>query len=837
MAGYFRSGIVMLLFILCGFAQAEDSEDLAELDLAQRTLRGVLTLYQRHGFEVVYSQSLIEPRMVVLVNPPQGEPLQRLRNLLSHFGLQIEAPAGSRTLYLVPLPDWQPTVAIVLRDNYSNAPIASAELMAQGKVLARSNNEGVITLPLQPSDRSVLLVRHRDYVSQKFTPDGRDQLTLQMEPHPAIEEVVVTASTYQFHTGASSSVEYFSETSLAELPVHAGDPIQVTQMIPGVASMGLSAKPHIRGGAQDEVAIYFDGVELYDPFHLKDFQSLLSGIDSAWINSMSIYTGAYPARYGSRMSGVIAIEPKNTLGPFKHQLEFNALTTSAIGSGELGTTADWLLAARRGNLDEVLDAINPNIGTPRFNDLFARARWDLNSTAQLSAGMLALNDAIRLTDERETASSRYESRYLWVSADTDSTSDSAPRSHWQLALGEVRNEREGTRDDAADPSGSSGFLADSRDIEFWRLEGAWSAMLKRHRSVELGGRLEQARAYYDYQSQVSGNELAELLGQADRQIRVAQALKDTYLEFYSSVKERFRNGLTLEPGINVTAQIHDGHISQQWSPRIASELQLTSELVLKLSAGRFHQVSKIHELAVEQGRDELFPAQKSDHYVAGIEYTPRDALTLDVEVHRKNVFRPKPRMENLFDPYRLLPELAPDAVILDPTSARIQGVEVTLRWNPEARWNTWLNYASTAAREKIDGALYDRRWSEPHAVGGGMSFHSGPWIFSSAMHWHSGWRTSAFDRDQVSTSDAPEVLLNSEKLPSYFSLDLKAAYEIKKSDYSFNLFAQISNITNHQNIGSRPLTLTLQNDDSFVLQRGRRTLMPILPILGITWQF
>lgn len=837
MAGYFRSGIVMLLFIAGGLVQAEDGDNLAELDLAQRTLRGVLTLYQRHGFEIVYSQSLVMQDMVVLTDPPHGDPLSRLRDLLARFGLKVEAPAGSSALYLVPVPDWQPTVTIVLQDSYTRAAIPAAEAVSEGEVLGRSNQQGEITLPLRISGRSPLVIRHRDYASQKIALTDAGQQIFQMEPHPALEEVVVTASTYQFSTGESSRVHYFSDVSLAELPIQAGDPIQVAQMIPGVASMGVSAKPHIRGGAQDEVAIYFDGVELYDPFHLKDFQSLLSGIDGEWIDSMSIYTGAYPARFGSRMSGVIAIEPKDALSPFKHQIELDALTTSAIASGNMGSSGDWFLAARRGNLDEVLDAINPNIGTPRFNDVFARAQWDMTPSLQLSAGMLALNDAIRLADEGETASSRYESRYFWINADTADTNESTRQSHWQITRGEVRNNREGNRDDATSLSGSSGYVNDWRDMEFWRFEGAWNTTLKPHRTLKVGGRVEQAHADYDYQSQMSGSALAELLGQPDRQIQITKRLEDTYLELYPSVKERFRNGLTLEPGFNLAAQIHDRRVSQQWSPRIASELQLSPDIAFKLSAGRFHQVSKIHELAVEQGRDERFPAQKSDHYVAGVQYTPGDAITLDLEIHRKNVFRPKPRLENLFDPYRLLPELAPDAVTLAPTSARIQGIEVTLRWEPEASWSAWLHYSSTVAKEKIDGTLYHRRWSEPHSIASGLSFHSDPWTFSSAVRWHSGWRTSVFQSETVSKAESPKVQLNAEELPSFFSVDMKIAYKITKPDYALDLFAQISNLSNHKNVGSRPLSLTPDGEEAFVVERGRRTMMPILPVIGVSWQF
>ena len=67
-------------------------------------------------------------------------------------------------------------------------------------------------------------------------------------------------------------------------------------------------QPFSRGGEVDETLVRFDGLRLFNPFHFKDFLSIFSTIDPAIIREIEVYTGAFPAAFGDRMSGVINIE-------------------------------------------------------------------------------------------------------------------------------------------------------------------------------------------------------------------------------------------------------------------------------------------------------------------------------------------------------------------------------------------------------------------------------------------------------------------------------------------------------------------------------------------------
>ena len=68
----------------------------------------------------------------------------------------------------------------------------------------------------------------------------------------------------------------------------------MTHRLPGTASGGVSSRAHIRGGEVNEVLFLFDGLRLYEPYHLKDFQAIASIVNSNAIGSIDFYSGAYP---------------------------------------------------------------------------------------------------------------------------------------------------------------------------------------------------------------------------------------------------------------------------------------------------------------------------------------------------------------------------------------------------------------------------------------------------------------------------------------------------------------------------------------------------------------
>ncbi|MEZ5031298.1 MAG: TonB-dependent receptor [Saprospiraceae bacterium] len=91
----------------------------------------------------------------------------------------------------------------------------------------------------------------------------------------------------------------------------AEDITRAVARLPGISSSDYSSKFAIRGGEADEVLITLDGMELYEPFHQRDYSGgLFSIVDIETIQSVELMTGGFAADYGNRLSGAFNMKTR-----------------------------------------------------------------------------------------------------------------------------------------------------------------------------------------------------------------------------------------------------------------------------------------------------------------------------------------------------------------------------------------------------------------------------------------------------------------------------------------------------------------------------------------------
>lgn len=103
------------------------------------------------------------------------------------------------------------------------------------------------------------------------------------------------------------SAQVLTSQQVKEVPALFGeiDVMKSLQRLPGVQSSGDgTAGIFVRGGNYDQNLITLDGSTLYNGEHLKGF---VSAINAEMVDNVVLYKGAFPARYGSRLSSVIDI--------------------------------------------------------------------------------------------------------------------------------------------------------------------------------------------------------------------------------------------------------------------------------------------------------------------------------------------------------------------------------------------------------------------------------------------------------------------------------------------------------------------------------------------------
>lgn len=97
-----------------------------------------------------------------------------------------------------------------------------------------------------------------------------------------LREIVVTSSVTILQEQPAASVS-LDRKQITELPHFGDDPYRAIAVLPGVSGGDIFARFNVRGGFHDELLVRIDDMELFEPFHLKDFQGVFSVLDPEMI--------------------------------------------------------------------------------------------------------------------------------------------------------------------------------------------------------------------------------------------------------------------------------------------------------------------------------------------------------------------------------------------------------------------------------------------------------------------------------------------------------------------------------------------------------------------------
>ena len=518
----------------------------------------VLEELRENGLKLVYSTNLVTPELLVISEPSQETPALLAREILEPHGLTLERAGVS---------------LVVVRDTSSPA----------------APSRGPDSRPEEPAGDVVKL-----------------------------EDLSISASRYILF---SNSQFFIDQRAIQALPDLGEDPIRSVHRLPGAAAGGLSSRSHFRGGEHNETAIYLNGLKLLDPFHIRDYHSIFSSIDARAISGVEAFTGGFPATYGDQMSGVLLLESAQPEQPVYTELGLSIYNTSLLNSGYTsGGKVDWLVSARSSNLDIVLDE---DLGKPDYFDVFTQLGIDLSSGHHLSVNALYSNDQVLVItesdpEELEQSISDTRNMHLWISLD----SEWSPflNSRTVLSYSGLDNQRNA---EANDPERMLALVSDRREAKILGFQQGWTyAGLAAH-TLRAGLEIRSEEAEYDYRA------FAEYLGffefypgienPVERDV-VASPSGNSY-SLYLSDRWQVSERSGLELGVRWDRQTYTGRdYGNQLSPRISFLHSMGSATELRLTWGRYYQSQAIQELQVEDGLDQFFAPQRSDHWIAGIQH-------------------------------------------------------------------------------------------------------------------------------------------------------------------------------------------------------------------------
>ncbi len=740
---------------------------------AGRPLDDALRDIGQQGLHLVYSTEAVPPSLMVTREPEAGTPLDVLKELLKQHGLEAKR-VGANTY----------------------AVVRKGASPAQG--LARA----------APADRVPL------------------------------EEVVVAASRYSLSAELPDAHTFLTHAEIEGMPLLADDSLKAVHRLPGAATNGVSGLAYMRGGVANETLVSLDGFPLYEPFHLKVLLSPTSLLDPSIVDSLDVHAGGYTAEFGDRMSAVIDATSVHPDADQQYQLGLSMFNASMFAFNRFDDgKGQWLVAARRSNLDEIANLVDASYGELRYSDAFARLDYEFTPDTRGSLHVLASSDKADVTNapKTESAEATYRNSYVWGTVEHDFSSAFTASAIASYTY--VKSTRHGEVDEEGVRSG----LADDQrhyDVLGLKLDATWRT---ERWLTRFGAELRSLDAGYDYSSIVHfepGYPFPDS-GGITRTNDLSPTPSGQHYALYATTRVRIADPLTAEFGLRWDDETYTPEGNDQLGPRVNVLYQVAPRTLLRASWGIYQQSQGINELQVEDGVDRFFRPQRATHEILGLEQGLPQGFNLRLEGYIKDYDQPALRFESLYDPTSLVPELRWDRVAIWPGSSRAKGLELLLTRKSNSPWNGWFNYSWSRVYDRRNGKDTLRSWDQTNNLGGGVTWSDGGWLATLAVTYHTGWPTTPVRLFGTIPGEQTVVVgpRNASRLRSYASVDARVSRDFELPRGTLNVFAAVTNVLDRQNHCCTDFGYETEDDGVAVLEREYRNWLPLIPNVGVLWKF
>ena len=386
----FRSELILAVLMsvtlaFCGYSFAQ-APSFVEID-GRRVPKSLLTvisielkdvpfeqalavLAEKGNIKLSYNRNRIPVHKKVSLKMENARALEALIDVLKKTGTKLLITQEGQ-LAVVPdrepqhLPSKRRKVKITgqVIDGETGEALPGANISVLGKRLgASSGPDGRFTIDDVPIGIHSLQFSYVGFGSTLEEIDTNEDLvpnlTVSLMPEAfELKSVVVTPGQFSIMGSGPSVRQTLTRRDLEAVPF-GEDVYRAISRLPGISSSDYSAKFSVRGGKNEEVLVLVDGLELYEPFHLKDIEGgAISIIDVAAVEGIDLLTGGFTAEYGDRTSGVFNVRStRPQVGEKRTSLGLSFMNARIMSEGTFNQERGaWLVSARRGYLDLIMD--------------------------------------------------------------------------------------------------------------------------------------------------------------------------------------------------------------------------------------------------------------------------------------------------------------------------------------------------------------------------------------------------------------------------------------------------------------------------------------------------
>ena len=624
----------------------------------------------------------------------------------------------------------------------------------------------------------------------------------------------------------------------------AGEPdvVRVVQLLPGVVSRNdFNTGLNVRGGEADQNLILLDGHPIYNPFHLG---GLFSTFMDATVGGIELMTGAFPARFGGRLSSVLDVRSTDEARPGVHaSADLSVIGATARLSGTLGGgRGSWSLAGRRTYADAVTSLFTDDIFPYHFRDVHARAAYVLPGnvrlavTAYLGKDILDANLSEFAADSTPSNASEgrwtfdWGNRVIGATISKDLGADARiPLLGWRLGESTTLEQRISASQFSTLLDLGEGALAQRNEVRDVRLTGSVMARTAAHdRSV--GYEVATHRIRY-----ASGSSAT---GASDFDLRQRPSSAAAWINDLWRPSPRW----LVEWGLRGEALSERGWAAL--SPRLSLKFFVTPELAVTGAGGRVTQW--MHSMAgdgplryfeVWLASDSLTPVATAWHWVAGAERRVRDAGSVRVEAFAK-------RYDRVLEAnWAENPQVQGDEFFV--AEGRSYGADVLARWQPASGLAGWVSYSYGVSTRSRDGMRWAPGHDRRHDVDIVATWRLAKYRFGARFGFATGTpytpivgeiarRTYDPSRDSWGTGN-PRLWIealggarHAARFPATHRLDLDASREFTIGGASVAPYISVVNAYNAPNV-----FVYLYDYSTDAPTRRAISQFPVLPSLGV----
>lgn len=614
-----------------------------------------------------------------------------------------------------------------------------------------------------------------------------------------MQEIVVTPGNFSIAQSQSAKQQAIEKERITAIPATLDDIYRVLQIMPGVSfSDDFSAHFHVRGGKQNENLILLDGIEIYDPYHLKNVGGAVGVMNMEIIDNISIMTGGFEAKYGDRLSSVVAIENrKGSLERFRGNVGAGGTGISMLIESPI-PYGSAIVSFRKSFLKEAAEILNPTDYTfsPSFYDVQSKIAIAANSNNQITYNFLYSKDKSYLEKWRKDSElySDYGNSYqgiVWRSTFSSKFFSelivSRGENFWDNRIGDTKEEK----------------LNLTENVFNWNLN------FHPHQSHDVGGGITYKNIFYKYEIEAPelSQDQQELEDLVQSYFGTQNISPRTYkLAFY--IQDKFRILKPLYVNIGLRYDYFDYNNDEQVSPRIGISYHIKNKTIIRAAWGNYYQAPIYTELTNTKGAGHNPKAERSTHYIIGIEQFLTENLNFRVECYFKT-------LDQMIGHYFEIDEQTgqPELKYGNPNSGTCQGIEFFINGIISNNISIWATYAYSRTRieaffvnwqkMQIEKQTIPRFTDQPHNLSLFLNYKlPRSWELNIKWRYLSGIpytpRYPLFNASGDPYWSYGDYY--SARYPAYHRMDLRIGKNFSFKNYQLATFLEIKNFYYHKNV-------------------------------------